>query len=354
VIVIVDEQMFLKPPSPLGLLAVFQLCFEERHILLTDPIFTAGATPTIDAWLAACPEPLRIEATLVLEQGPVAAAQQTNRTSRLLLKDVADSYYRQAIPVLKLEDALFVLQSPLRLLVENGRNDGAFLQKVVSPLWRDRLLNALARRWAEFENGGGIGELTTLILRASKDPRRWMRLWVMFDSDARAKGQPSAQSQRAVRACAATTHPWAVQPQQLERRAIENYLPLPALFAWAELASGPERVRLRRVADAFSQLQPEERAHYNMKEGLLGDVPTKERREWYVETKTLIVDVAEVAPLFRHLTDEQRRALHRGFGSDVGTLFANESGVQISEDSIRAEIPHPDRDTLFQSIFDRI
>ena len=91
-----------------------------------------------------------------------------------------------------------------------------------------------------------------------------------------------------------------------------------------------------------------------MKDGLLGDVATRERHQWYVETNTGILDTADVEPIFRALTDEQRSSLHRGFGADVASLFKDATGVTIEEEWLGAEIPHQDRHALFQSIFDRI
>lgn len=348
-IVIIRDEVF-GTASPLALLAIFRLCFDERHILVTDPVFGIGSTPSIDYWLLALPTELRHEVMLVLEQGPVASSQRTNTAVRVIVGTMSESQFRGPIPLLTLTDALLVLHLPLRILVENSRHDGEFLLRIAPPLWRKSFVQALERRWLEFENGGGISELTARVRRAAVDAREWMRLWVMFDSDAREPGKPSQQSQLAAEACGARTQPWPIPTHQLSRRAIENYLPIQALFMWADEHHGPVKTQLRHAAQSFHDLQTDQRAHYNMKNGLLGDV-RQPRKSWYIERDSKILEDMDLSALYQGLPIEVRRALHSGFGDDVATLFANNN---LQEDWLRAEIPFQLRETLFQSIFDRI
>jgi hypothetical protein len=357
-ILYLDEDVFASPrASTLGLLAVFHACFEGRHALITDPPFVAGASPVIDGWLQTLPEPLRLEVGLVLDEGPRARSQRTATAqvaAAMRIGDVAASDFRNTPPTVSLSDAVRIVQTPLRLLLENSRNDGAFLRKIAHPDYRSKLLQALEERWVELENGGGIGELTHRVKGAAKDPRDHMRLWVMVDSDAREPGVPSEQSARVVRACQRVARPGPIPVWRLERRSIENYIPVRALFAWAELEAGEEKTRLRRCADAFSKLTEPQRAHYNMKEGLLRDLP-KARRAWYEQHGADVIDAAELSPLFARLPEETRRRLHDGFGEDVCALFHDhEPRARIEEDWLPKEIPYQDRAALLQSIFDRL
>ncbi|WP_437573407.1 hypothetical protein [Sorangium sp. So ce887] len=354
-IVIVEEAVFASGrTSSLELLALFHACLDDRHALLTDPPFAKGISPTIDDWLASLPEALKDEAAFVLDEGASAASQRTSAAVRIRVGDVASSDLRSATPTVMLADALRLLHAPLRLLVENRRNDGAFLRKLAPPTWRRKFVEALERRWIELDNGGGLGELTATVNAAAREPREHMRLWVMFDSDARQPGQPSADARAALVACQAIKQPWPVPAHCLERRAIENYLPVQALFVWAELASGPEKTRLRRCAEAFKQLNPSQRAHYNMKRGLWGEL-TSERQRSYIKQDSDVIDEAELPPLFRGLPEDPRRHLLHGFGKDVGSLFHDEdSGIRVVEDWLRKEIPDQVRATLIQAIFDRM
>lgn len=354
-IVIVEEAVFSSSrTSLLELLAVFQACFDGRHDLITDPPFEKGASPAIDAWLASLPEPLKDEATFVLDEGASAASQRTAAAVRLRVSERESSDLRSGTPTATLTDALQVLQTPLRLLVENRRNDGAFLRTLAPPTWRERFVEALKRRWIELDNGGGLGELTAMVKAAARCPMDHMRLWVMFDSDAREPGKPSGDARAALAACREITQPWPVPTHCLERRAIENYLPIQALFAWAEVASGPEKTRLRRCAEAFKELNQPQRAHYNMKRGLWGEL-TSERQRSYIQQDSDVIDEMDLPPLLRGLPEERRRHLLHGFGKDVGSLFHDEgSGVRVEEDWLRREIPDQVRATLIQSIFDRM
>ncbi|WP_437629810.1 hypothetical protein [Sorangium sp. So ce854] len=354
-IVIVEEAVFSSGrTSPLELLAVFQACFDGRHDMITDPPFAKGASPIVDTWLASLPKALRDEAVFVLDEGASSASQRTSAAVRLRIGDLASSDLRSGTPTATLADALRLLQAPLRLLVENRRNDGAFLRKLAPPTWRGKLIDALKRRWIELDNGGGLGELTATVMAAARDPMEHMRLWVMFDSDARQPGQPSADARAALAACQQIQQPWPVPAHCLERRAIENYLPVPALFDWAKRATGPDKTRLRRCAEAFKELRREQREHYNMKRGIWGDLTSEQQRS-YIRRETDILDDADMPPLFQGLSTDPRRHLLHGFGKDVGSVFHDEgSGVRIEEDWLRKEIPDQDRIALLQSIFDRM
>jgi len=348
VIVVISHRVFATA-SPLALISVFRLCFDERHVLLTNPIYIPGSTPAIDTWIAGLPARLQHEVSDVLEQGPILATQRTNRAARIVIDDVPESRFDRVIPVLSMSDALEVLHAPLKLLVENGRHDGAFLLRIVPPLWKDELGNAIRRRWIEIDNGGGIGELTARVREAARNPRTWMRLWVMFDSDARQPSLPSDQSKSAADACTQQAIPWPLPFHQLDRRTIENYLPIKCLFAWAELATGLAKTKLRRAAAAFQRLRDEQRHHYNMKRGFLGDT-IRQRRLWYAEHNATIVETMDLAPIYANVQEDDRRALHGGFGDDVAMIFHD----PVPEEWLRREVPSDFREALFQSLFDRI
>lgn len=94
--------------------------------------------------------------------------------------------------------------------------------------------------------------------------------------------------------------------------------------------------------------------HYNMKEGLIRDLP-KTRRDALDASNALFVDEADLRPLFHGLSEQARRDLHLGFGSDVGSLFSvGWGGEGAEEDALRNEIPDQERAGLLQSIFERM
>lgn len=79
------------------------------------------------------------------------------------------------VPIrLCIDTAAEVLIRPLRLLLENGRNDWGFLDKVVPDEWKDRWQKAVRSGWIEQDVGGGITELRKFIEThvATNEPRR--------------------------------------------------------------------------------------------------------------------------------------------------------------------------------------
>ncbi|MBK7758946.1 MAG: hypothetical protein IPI35_21625 [Deltaproteobacteria bacterium] len=92
---------------------------------------------------------------------------------------------------LTLADALALVQEPLHLYLENGRNDLRVCEALCQPNDRQtlsRLEDAPARL---FEPGGGTGELEVRLKRLAEKPalgdvelRRLWKTWVMFGKDA--------------------------------------------------------------------------------------------------------------------------------------------------------------------------
>lgn len=202
-----------------------------------------------------------------------------------------------------------------KILVENARNDGAFVRRMLPPSWRDRLQRWEEAAWAEFENGGGLPELRKM-LEGLEIPRVSRRV-AIFDSDALRPDEPSKESARAWDVCGKK----AVEPLQLKRRAAENYLPVATLVAWS---AQKERVR------AFKRLTPEQRHHYPMRDGLEKD---------------------HAPELFANLSKRDREALMAGFG-DIRGLFANDD--LFTEFDLESDDLHGEREKLRALIFSNL
>ena len=133
---------------------------------------------------------------------------------------------------------------------------------------------------------------------ALTDPVRALRMWLLFDSDAMRPRRPSEASSELAHACERRGLPY----HQLARRAIENYIPLPALRKWHRRPEQKRRVR------ALGKLTPEQRHHYNMKHGFAGDVTR----------------ASEAGDLYDDLNADVRSALEHGIGKDIAELFGQE------------------------------
>lgn len=210
---------------------------------------------------------------------------------RELATSTTKSFVR--IPDASLSDALCLLKAPLSILVENERNDGAFLRAVLRGPREREWKTALDQRWLVFDNGGGMQEMGRRIQASSPDPRR---TYVVYDSDARRPSEPSPEARRLARLCDAAN----LSNHVLKRRERENYLPSEALQLWVE-ESKHNTKSLRRLLSQFRRLTDEQRHHFNMRRGLKGD--------------------GDDAPLFQGLDNFIQQALQAGFGDRVGQMY---------------------------------
>lgn len=177
------------------------------------------------------------------------------------------------------------------------------------------------------------------------------------DKDASSStGLSGSTAARRVREQAARlTIPWPLAAHQLERRAIENYVPPNVIREWwcARARTGPSRIDRERRAMAFldvNGLTAVARRFYNMKSGLLGDVPAKRRAEIRGDGPPLADE--DLHPLFRGLPPEIRDCLATGGFEDIAAAFS-EPG-EIRNDALHQEVGPSERRSLVASIQDRM
>ena len=227
-------------------------------------------------------------------------------------------------PRLSVSAGLAVLRRPLRLLLENRHNDGAFLRTVAPPPWRERYLKLLNDGWIEIDHGGGLSDMRTRAGSVRREEA--MRLWALFDSDAREPGRPSPQSElfRAICDSAGIAH------HQLRRRHIESYLPVQALMAWVSLGTKATRKARRQTAEAFAAMPAPQRHHYNMKGGFQKD------------------RLHGIPAFFGAHADDPR--LQAGFDESIAMLF-HQQDFPIREEWLIRDGQSPETTEIIQSIF---
>lgn len=167
---------------------------------------------------------------------------------------------------------------PTRLIVENGTNDGDFVQ-VVARILRPRLKSRfdVSSSPLEILNGGGIGEVPKEIARwlprhkANHVDGFPLRLIILVDSDSKAPGEVSEQARFVDKFCRRT----GVGFHILEKRSIENYIPDRVFeeYAW-------EVPEMRERADEIVRLSPAARDHYPIKDGLHADTSKSTESEY--------------------------------------------------------------------------
>lgn len=325
--------------TTLALLSLFEACADGRHVVLTRPLWDRSTA--IRAWLDALPRRTRKEIENVFHHSVDAAAQAPRAARRIRVDTVHECRWDAPIPVLDVRTALRMLRAPLRLLVEDRFNDGAFVLKMIPPDRKPRISQGLDKGWVEVEHGGGIDRMRKRVEDVAADPVARARMWVMSDSDGRRRADPSRSALLLGEACETTPGAWPVAYHRLERRSIENYLP-------GEALGGAEH---SRAVTAYRQLTEEQRHFYNMKAGLVGDVADGVKRRAYQQGSHAIDD-ADLPPLFRGLAPTTKEALRRGFGVGIADLFHDEGGVERVAEAAMQREAGPERARLVQSLFE--
>ena len=314
---------------------LFLLALRHQHHLLVDE-----RADTWGVWRGQLSEAVTGLVDLAAQIGRSAAARAP--AGRRALR-VVDARSEWKLGRVSLSDALRLLETPLRLVVENRRHDAAFLRCLLNDGGQR------ARAWiAALEDGrvviehmGGLGEmkmwLEELLTHDSVGMRALrLRSWVMFDRDADPgdRSRPSKASEAIRELCEhRTDDPWAIGHLQLGRRTIESYAPDVAIDRWTGQAHALERPRRARAAAALRCARercPEAAWQLNMKAGLLGDQRSGGRKEARrrvglsggaaVRTRRLV----EPDPLFRGLDVKDWDALSRGLGDDLAEWYCSQ------------------------------
>lgn len=324
-IVVIEEGVFSSPRTPaLQLASVLNLGFEGRHRLQTDPPAGMELPAAVHQWLERQDAQLRDEVELALEAGLEADAHGIPSDHHLKIADVEAPEWDSTPPRLPIDVAATLLQRPLHLILENWRHDRAFLESVSFEPWRTRLREAFSDGRLKPTHGGGLPEIKKRVEEIRASPAECLRHWVLFDSDAREPGRPSQESEQLRGACQSG----GIGHHQLMRRATENYLPQPAIHAWAHQSAANLRTTSRRTAEAFSAMEPIQRHHFNMKRGFEGD-----RRHG-------------IPSFYGHWP--QKPELARGFGGDIAKLFLH---MEFPESWLLRDGQKDETMSLIQAIF---
>lgn len=305
--IIVEEAVFVGDRGiehHADLISLFRLGLGRRHTVEVEP----SESKDFSRWLAQESELTKRMCNASLDAG----VKQRARRRRARAVRVADvrAPLREDVPRLSLSQALRILQRPLGLLLENGRNDRHFL-RVITQLAEGFNLNALiAEGSVEVKTNGGIDENAVYVHQL--EPEDAQCLWAMCDSDALSKwpwpGDGAAPpelgsgAQKLKKVCAERGVPLHI----LKRRAIENYVPLPLLERW----SYQDQSAREMIYSAVASLTDEQRHYYNMKSGF-----SKSRDKQYVSTP---------GNIYEGLDHEVRQHLENGLNTrhlGVAELF---------------------------------
>lgn len=324
----------------LSLLALCAFGLQGRHRVVPDD------RAIWEHWARNLPRNLADE---VLHAWDLGEARSSVGQASLQLRVCADVVCNlRGRPIVATPDvALALLGRPLRILLENSRNDRAFLLAFCDRETKRIFLHAEREGWLVFDTAGGIGEikvrLSSILDGLSERPAQAEALRTLYlcDSDARELGKPSEEAEH-VQKCLDVLHAeFARHLDQagwlgwvLTRRAAENYAPAGDVLRWATLKHGPKeasalidkartpegraflvngvgsRDSSRRhllAAVALSMLSGELRSVLCMKQGRGDDPPRTLDSVW-----------SQLDPF-------QASALKDGFGRDFSANFYNQA-----------------------------
>ncbi|EOA6549854.1 alpha amylase C-terminal domain-containing protein [Vibrio vulnificus] len=179
-----------------------------------------------------------------------------------IVKDVEKSNFDSQVPILTPDDAVVVLKKPVELYLENSRNDKRFLSLVLNKYER-MLLSKLEDKELISFSSGGVDELYKLLCdNVSKKGRRNKR-FVLIDSDSTAPNVISESAVRITEHCQSNSISYHV----LERRAIENYLPIQFLINRLRPEYKVPTNKDYKKYTTYLSMTPEQRYHFHMKKG---------------------------------------------------------------------------------------
>lgn len=339
-----------QPREDLVLLAICAFGLLGRHRIVPDD------RAAWDEWAAKLPAELAEEVLLAWDESE-RRVSVGGPSERVEVVPVGPAHFGRTPIILTPTEALALLGRPLRVLLENGRNDRAFILAFADEATQRALHKAERDGWVVFETAGGINELAERVEAARESaPREIFRTMYLCDSDALEPGALSDVANSIQQRLTALTAKFQRRPSHfgavLSRRAAENYAPPGAVLCWARDNFGPDAWRViqqaqtltartnlakgtgvanssrRRLlaAIALTELSPTVRGFIDMKEGRL-------RRN--KPPKADIVRTADI--VWNELDAFQQAALFDGFGADFSASFyATQRGLQDETGEIRA------------------
>jgi len=322
------------------LLALCAFGMHERHVVLVDD------RVSWNRWAETFPVAVRDELQVVWERGEQRASLGPPRERIRVLPNTPVVFNTPDIAA-NPSNAFALLGRPLRILLENGRNDRAFLLAFADRATHDTLIEAEQAGWLAFETAGGIGELKVRLLEAADSPMDVMRTMYLCDSDVRTPAALSTDAESVSDSLEALHREFHRPPREhffglvLTRRSAENYAPPGDVLQWAcsrygrdswdlirkagtvpgrkGLSDGPGSPggtrRQLLAAIALRELPPEIRAFLDFKEG-------------YKDSNG---NIRTDLTIWKELDSFQQCVLRNGFGKTFSASFYSQRKGLVDE-----------------------
>ncbi|MBC8641971.1 hypothetical protein IAG25_34660 [Caballeronia sp. EK] len=277
---------------------------EGRHAVIIPPLVGA------EQWLDKVDEQTRVEYAHALGIAARQAAQRPADFASIHIIDVdVAEQWSSPQALLHLDNALDVLNQPLGIMVENGKNDWAFITRIMRKSEREIIEKAYEKGWVDPLHGGGL-TMSTLLNERLISNARALRTFAIFDSDRRHPAELEENwTPKQPEKCQGYDFEQTARAQlqgrywMLRRRFIESYLPPGVLRASVGANLKEETI------SAFLQLECSARWYFNMKEGFLGDQPSE--------------NAHRARGLFAGVSAANRAHLERGFGKAIAKQYSD-------------------------------
>lgn len=180
-----------------------------------------------------------------------------------------------------------LLNSNLNIIVENAFSDGTFVKALCKTYKYIELEEAISKSWLDFDQAGGVGEITKRVEAYVQKYRDFKpRIFVFCDSDKKYKYCAIEGNIKNVKEkCEQENIPYHI----LYKRAIENYLPSEVLNQYV-----PED--MSGTLQAYLNLNADQKDFYNLKQGF----KKKQRKEYRLsndEKSFFQIDTPQTHPL---------------------------------------------------------
>jgi hypothetical protein len=243
---VLDDTIFAQPNVSAKLITLFTICNHSfRHIVLPQ---NPQSQPFL-SWLSSLPVDIKDNVDMFVDSSfRIDSTSIFINKLKVVWPNLGQAVHSRSISI---DSAINHAQAPFRLYVENGRNDRQFLLAFTTPDQRDKFAILEKLHGLTFVHTGGITEMLALIqadIAAQVTSPNYS--WAVFDCDSLQPGVPSAHSQKLSHTCDVL----GIPQTQLQRRAIENYIPPNSLRYWVYLGKKKRIARATRGSRLFRRI----------------------------------------------------------------------------------------------------
>lgn len=165
-------------------------------------------------------------------------------------------------------NALLMMNDAAYIVVENLNSDRTFIEVIANAFNNKEIIKALEHQWLKFDAEGGTGGIKRRIDFHFQKPFK-PRLLVFIDSD---KEFPDDEYNDKVKEITRVTQERHIKYHVLQKRAIENYIPIEAFTSKAS--------NVNEVIQAYRNLEIPQKDFFDLKKGFKGkgQLPLAQRK----------------------------------------------------------------------------